>query len=118
MRILAWMYRFINNSRKVKKSRPLTTEEIERRRMYLVKQALKEMEHSEKFIDNQKRLNLHKNQEGIYKCWDRTEEAYPVYMPSESTLNQKTIFSAHKGTLHGGVTMTITKCVLSTGFQH
>ena len=29
LRILAWIYRFMNNSRKVKKSGPLTTEEIE-----------------------------------------------------------------------------------------
>ena len=53
------MYRFINNSREVKKSGPLTTEEVERRRKYLRKQAHKEVEHSEKFTDNQKRLKVH-----------------------------------------------------------
>ena len=53
---------FINNSRKVKKSGLSTTEEIERRRKYLIKQAQRKVEHSEKFIVNQKRLNLHKNQ--------------------------------------------------------
>ena len=68
LRISARIYRFINNSRKVKKSGPLTIEEIERRRKYLIKPAQREVEHSEKFIDNQKRLNLYKNQEGIYKC--------------------------------------------------
>ena len=31
LRILAWIYRFINNSRKVIKSGPLTSKEIERR---------------------------------------------------------------------------------------
>ena len=62
-----------------------------------------------KFIDNQKRLNLHKNQEGIYEFRGGIEGAYPVYIPSESILNQKIIFSAHKSTLHGGVTMTMTK---------
>ena len=39
--ILAWIYGFINNRRKVKKSGPLTTDEIERKRKYLVKQAEK-----------------------------------------------------------------------------
>ena len=63
LRILAWIYRFINNSRKVKKSGP--------KRL------------------NQKRLNLHKNQEGIYECRGRIEGAYPVYIPSESILSQK-----------------------------
>ena len=43
MRILAWIYRFSNNSRKVKKSGPLTIEEIERRIKYLIKQAQREV---------------------------------------------------------------------------
>ena len=54
-------------------------------------------------------LNLHKNQQRNYECWGRIKGAYPVYIPSESTLSQKIIFSAHKGTLHGGVTITMTK---------
>ena len=57
-------------------------------------QAQREVEHGGKFIENQKRLNLHKNQEGVYECRGRR---YPVYIPSESTLSQKIIFSA-KGT--------------------
>ena len=77
------------------------------------------MEHSEKFIDNQKRLNQHKTQEEIYECQGRIKGAHAVYIPSESILSQKKLFSAHKGTLHGGVTTTMTKkCVLSTGSQH
>ena len=67
------------------------------------------MEHSEKFIDNQKRLNLHKNQEEICECRGRIEGPYSAYIPSESILSQKIIFSAHKSTLHGGVAMTMTK---------
>ena len=82
-RTLAWVYWFINNSRKVKKSGPLATGETGRRRKYLIKQAQREVEHSEKFVDNQKRLNLHKNQEGIYECWGRTEGAYSICIPSE-----------------------------------
>ena len=39
----------------------LTTEEIERRRKYFIKQSQREVEQSEKFIDNLKRLNLDKN---------------------------------------------------------
>ena len=70
MRILAWIYRFSNNSRRVKKSGSLTFGEIERRRQYLIKQSQREVGHSEKFIDKQKRLNVHKNQEGIcgFQC--------------------------------------------------
>ena len=67
LRILACIYRFSNNSRNVKKSGLLTTtEEIQRRRKYLIKQTQREGEHCEKIINNQNRLNLHKNPEGIY----------------------------------------------------
>ena len=55
----------------------------------LIKQAQREVEHSEKFIDNQKRLNLHENQEGIYECRGRIEGAYPVYIPPEPMLVKK-----------------------------
>ena len=64
----------------IDKSGPLTTEDIERKRKYLMKQTQREVEHSEKFIDNQKRLNLHKNQEGIYECRVKTQGSYPVYI--------------------------------------
>ena len=62
---LAWIYRFINNSGNVKNSCLLTTEEIERRRIYLMKQAQMEVEHCETFINNKKRLNQRKILEGI-----------------------------------------------------
>ena len=45
-------------------------------------------------MDNQERLNLRKNQEGIYECRGRIEGAYPVYIPSESILSQIIIFFA------------------------
>ena len=50
-----------HSSRKSKKSGPITTEEIESIRKNLIKQAQREVRHIEKIIDNQKRLNLHKN---------------------------------------------------------
>ena len=47
LRILTRIYRFFINSRKVKKSCPLTTEEIDRRRKYLIQQVQREVEHNE-----------------------------------------------------------------------
>ena len=67
------------------------------------------MKHSEKLINNQKRLNLHKNQEKIYKFQGRIEGACPVYIPSKSVWSQKIIFSILRSTLLGGVIMTMTK---------
>ena len=56
-----------------------------------------------------KSLEINKNQEGIYECRGRIGGEYPVYIPAESILSQKNLFSAHKGTLHGEGTMTMTK---------
>ena len=95
----------------------LTTEQIERRRKYLIKHAQREVEHSEKFIKNQKRFNLHKNLDGIYKCRGGIEAGYLVYIPSESVLSQKTIFSAHKGTSRVRAAMPMTMFIHSTLFQ-
>ena len=54
LRILAWIKRFINNNKSVKKSGQSIIEEIERRRKFLIKQGQREVEHREKFIDSQK----------------------------------------------------------------
>ena len=55
------------------------------------------MEYSDKFIDNQRRLNLHKNQERIRECRGRIKRAYLIHIPSESVLIQKIIMTMTKG---------------------
>ena len=46
-----------------------------------------EVEHDEKFIDDQV---------VVYECWSRTEGAYPVDIPSELILIQKLYFLSIK----------------------
>ena len=76
--------------RKIKNFRIfLNTEEIEGRRKYLIKQAQRQVEFSEKFINNEKRFNLHKKQEEIYEFRGRTEGAHPVCTLSDSVLRRK-----------------------------
>ena len=41
---------------------------------------------------------------GIYECIGRS---YPIYLPKESLLTEKIIRAAHKKTMHGGVTITM-----------
>ena len=84
MRILAWIFIFINNSRKVKNSGSLTTEEIERRRKYLIKQAQREVEYSEKFIDNQRDLIYIK----IRREYNNAEVELKEYIHSRYPQNQ------------------------------
>ena len=66
------------------------------------------MQYSENFKINEKRLDLQQNSEGIYVCKGRIKGAFSIYLPNESLLSEKTIFAAHKNTLHGGVLMTMT----------
>ena len=61
----------------------------------------------EKFQQDRKSLNLVQNTEGIYECRGRIQGSYPIYLPKESLLTKKIIWVAHKKTIHGGVTFTV-----------
>ena len=66
------------------------------------------MKNTEKVKSDIKSLDLQENEEGIYICKGRIEGAHPIYIPKESPLVEKIIFTEHKRTLHGGVTITMT----------
>ena len=65
------------------------------------------VQHSEKFQESRKQLNLQLNCEGIYECRGRIQGVYPICLPSSSALSKKIIMSAHQRTLHGGVASTM-----------
>ena len=67
-----------------------------------IKREQRKLEHSEKFEESRKRLNLQLNCEGICEC-----RGSPIYLPSSSALSEKIIASAHRNTLHGGVASTM-----------
>ena len=91
-----------------KLSGPLTKSEIEKLRKITSKVNKKAAKKSsEKFQQDCKRLNLFLNTEGIFKCSDRIQGSYPFYLPKESLLTEKIIQAAHKKTMHGGVTITM-----------
>ena len=58
---------------------------------------------TEKFLEDQKRLNLQKNDEGTYLCRGRYQGYYSVYLPPRVTLSKKIVQDAHLLTLHGAV---------------
>ena len=58
---------------------------------------------SDRFEDDKKRLNLEKNDEGVYIC----KGFYPIYLLQDAVLSKKVIFAEHKRSLHGGVAMTM-----------
>ena len=85
-RISAWILRFINNCRKNKKSGPLRTLDLVNQKKNFIKHEQKKLASSERFEDDRKRLNLKKNDEGVYICKGKLQGFYPVYLPRDSIL--------------------------------
>ena len=103
LRISAWILRFINTCRKNKKSGPLTTVELVNQKTFCIKCEQKKVASSDRFEGVKKRLNLEKNDEGVYICKGRLKGFYPIYLPRDSVLSKKAIFAEHKRSLHGEV---------------
>ena len=99
MRISAWITRFINNYRKIKKRGPLTNSQIQFQENFYIKHEQKKVEHSEKFEKSRKQLNLHLNCEGIYECSGRIQSVYPIYLSLSSELSEKRIISTYRKNL-------------------
>ena len=108
-RILAWIYRFMKNSRGYKCKGPITTEEIAKQRMHIIKTTQQKHEETEKFKQQKTILNLVKNSNNVYECQGRIQGDFPIFVPCESILAEKIVEEAHINTLHGGVVATMTK---------
>ena len=66
MRASTWITRFVNNFRKIKKRGPQTTSEIQRQDKFYIKREKRKIEHSERFQESKKQLNLQLNCEGTW----------------------------------------------------
>ena len=104
--ICAWISTFLYNSRhpEQKLSGPLTTEEIRKQQIFLVKRA----QNSCDLQDDYLRLNLQCNQRGILKCRGKIQGMNPIYLPDKHLYTQKLVHHEHLCTLHRGVGLTMT----------
>ena len=112
LRICGWISRFVYNSRKPKEERtkgPLTTEEIERRKLFWIARAQDSAKGSKKFEEDRLQLNLQERRDGLLECRGRVQGDYPVYLPDTHRYTEKFIMVSHLATLHGGVGLTFTK---------
>ena len=103
VRIGAWVMRFLDNSQNSssKTMGPLTTAEVEKCQMFLVKRAqLQGMSHAH-FDQDQEQLNLQPGEEGVVECRGRIQGEYPVYLPDSALLAAKIVQQAHVTTHHG-----------------
>ena len=74
---------------------------------FYIKREQEKVVSSDRFEDDKKRLNLEKNDEGVYICKGRLQGFYPIYLPQDSVLSKKVIFAEHKRSLHGGLALTM-----------
>eukprot|EP00794_Sanderia_malayensis_P020706 gene20706-biopygen17092 len=112
LRILAWMKRFIKNRKKAKAKRltsPLTTDKTEQQKRFLTKRVQSDAKANHQFKYERTKLNLQKDANGIYRCMGRIQGVYRVYLLFEHIISQKQVEWAHYQTLHGGVSMTMSK---------
>ena len=65
------------------------------------------MVNTRKFSEDQLRLNLQKNEDGLFECQLRIQGEYHIYVPGDHALARKLVEEVHLKTLHGGVGMTM-----------
>ena len=110
MRIMAWVIRALFNivsNKKQRKIGPVTTEEISNREKFWLKRAQSDVVNTTKFSEDQLRLNLQENNDGLFECRGRIQGEYPIYVPGDHVLARKLVEEVHLKTLHGGVGMTM-----------
>lgn len=104
--------RFIHNCKTPRHLRtfgpPLTTVETEQQVKWWIRRVQETYERTENFQENQLKLNLQRNDDGIYECRGRIQRKYPVYLLPKVSLSEKIVQDAHELTLHGGVGVTMT----------
>ncbi|XP_068703886.1 uncharacterized protein [Montipora foliosa] len=111
MRIGAWISRFLRNccrpSNKIRG--PLTTAELAEHELFWIKKTQKEGMSNTNFIADQEQLNLQQNKHGLLECRGRVQGDYPIYLADSVLFAAKMVQHAHVTTLHGGVSLTMTK---------
>ena len=112
LRIGAWVARFVSNAKAhdgEKTVGPITSEEIQKQLAFWVKRVQGRNEATNTFHDDRLRLNLQRNNDGVYECRGRLQGHYPTYLPDQDVFTEKLVMDAHIRTLHGGVGLTMTK---------
>ena len=110
LRIKCWIRRFTVNCRKSSKQRirgPLTTIELERKKHHLIKIAQQSWENETWFHESKLIFNVQRNANDMYECRGRIQGDYPIDIPKDSLLAEKTAQEAHIRTIHGVVSLTM-----------
>ena len=81
--------------------------ETDKQVQWWIKRTQGSYSNTEKFMQDQLRLNLQKNSEGLYECRGRIQGRYRIYLPASTVSSEKLVQDSHVLTLHGGVGLTM-----------
>ena len=112
IRICSWVVRFTKNCRAKRQQRitgPITTEETANQLQFWVRRSQVRSQGTIKFDEDQMKLNLQKDIDGIFECRGRIQGHYPIYLPDDGVFTGKLVTHFHNQTLHGGVGLTMAK---------
>lgn len=112
LRVGAWVSRFGRNAGLAKDQRtkgPLTTAEIDVQKVFWENRAQESGKETDQFMEDRLQLNLQVNTEGLLECRGRIQGEFPIYIPDSHPYAAKLVEDAHLRTLHGGVSLTMTK---------
>ena len=112
LRVGGWVARFLRYSKSPRNQRikgQLTTEEINKQRLFWEKKTQKQWKGSDQFQEDQLRLNLQPDRKEVLECRGRIQGNNPVYLPDSALYTLKFVQHAHEITLSGGVGLTMAK---------
>ena len=99
IRITSWVTRFIQNCKKGKKyllSGIFTIRETDKKQVkFWVGRAQNSRLNTDTFHEDQLKLNLQKNEEGLYKCRGRIQGSYPIHSPPDALLTERIVHDKH-----------------------
>ena len=98
IRVTAFILRFLKNCKSKRMDRrkeTLITAETEKAIKYWVTKTQKMFENTEKFNEDQERLNLVEDSEDIYRCHGGIQGEKPIYLPSSAKFTEELVKVAH-----------------------
>ena len=67
-------------------SGPVTSEEVRKEKIWWIKRVQDEDSKKPHFTDTSRKLNLVRNNEGIYECRGRLQGSFPTYLPDDAVV--------------------------------
>ena len=98
IRVGSWVTRFVRNCRAMHQQRitgPITSQETSAQIKFWETRTQVRCQGTSKFQEDQERLNLQENTNGLYECRGRIQRDYPIYLPDDALFSKRLVLHAH-----------------------